>query len=154
MSPLAACNGDERAPGQVDEQARNAAREFVARWSRETGEESSAVVADRMLLAYEMGYLHGHDEGMRGAERASMSGDRSASVTEQTSERARFAAREFVARWSREMGEELLMVVADRMLFAHEMGCLRGHGEGLRCFAVVFHDALKRKVNDADAEHE
>ena len=44
------------------DQARFAAREFVARWSRETGEQLSAVVTDRMLFAYEMGYLRGRSD--------------------------------------------------------------------------------------------
>lgn len=44
---------------RVNEQARFAAREFVARWERETGESLSAVVTDRMLFAYEMGFLRG-----------------------------------------------------------------------------------------------
>ncbi len=43
---------------RVNEQARFAAREFVARWQRETG-EVSAIVTDRMLFAYEMGFLRG-----------------------------------------------------------------------------------------------
>jgi hypothetical protein len=52
---------------EVDEQGRFAAREFVARWARETGEELSAVVTDRMLFAYEMGYLRGRSDGSRAA---------------------------------------------------------------------------------------
>ena len=47
--------------------ARFAAREFVARFARETGTEPSAVVTDRMLFAFEIGYLRGHGEGMRAA---------------------------------------------------------------------------------------
>lgn len=50
---------------EASEQARFAAREFVARWYRETGEPPSAVVTDRMLFAYEMGYLRGHGDSMR-----------------------------------------------------------------------------------------
>ena len=46
--------------------------------------------------------------------------------SEQTNDQARFAAREFVARWARETGEQLSAVVTDRMLFAYEMGFLRG----------------------------
>lgn len=49
------------------EQARFAAREFVARWARETGQELSAVVTDRMLFAYEMGYLRGRSDAAAGA---------------------------------------------------------------------------------------
>ena len=48
---------------EAPDQARFAAREFVARWTRETGEEPSAVVTDRMLFAYEMGYLRGRSDG-------------------------------------------------------------------------------------------
>ena len=55
------------AADRADEQGRFAAREFLARWSRETGEEPSAVVTDRMLFAYEMGFLRGHGEGIRAA---------------------------------------------------------------------------------------
>jgi len=52
------------ASDQANDQARFAAREFVARWARETG-ETSAVVTDRMLFAYEMGYLRGRSEATR-----------------------------------------------------------------------------------------
>ena len=50
-----------------DDQARFAAREFVARWARETGEGEglSAVVTDRMLFAYEMGFLRGWGVGAK-----------------------------------------------------------------------------------------
>jgi hypothetical protein len=51
----------------ASDQARFAAREFFARWCRETGEAPSAVVTDRMLFAYEMGYLRGHGAGTRTA---------------------------------------------------------------------------------------
>jgi len=47
-------------------------------------------------------------------------------------EQARFAAREFVARFAREMGCEPSAVVTDRMLFAYEMGYLRGRGDEAR----------------------
>ena len=53
-------DGDE-----VSEQGRFAAREFLARWTRETGEEPGAVMTDRMLFAYEMGYLRGRADGSR-----------------------------------------------------------------------------------------
>ena len=53
----------------ADDQARFAAREFVARWARETGEELSAVVTDRMLFAYEMGYLRGRSDSAHEAMR-------------------------------------------------------------------------------------
>ncbi len=48
------------ASDQAGDQAKFAAREFVARWYRETGEAPSAIVTDRMLFAYEMGYLRGY----------------------------------------------------------------------------------------------
>ena len=51
----------------ASEQGRFAAREFLARWTRETGDEPSAVVTDRMLFAYEMGYLRGRGDGSRAA---------------------------------------------------------------------------------------
>lgn len=49
------------------DQARFAAREFVARWARETGEQLSAVVTDRMLFAYEMGFLRGRSTATQDA---------------------------------------------------------------------------------------
>lgn len=52
---------------QVSEQGRFAAREFLAHWTRETGEVPSAVVTDRMLFAYEMGYLRGRSDGSQAA---------------------------------------------------------------------------------------
>jgi hypothetical protein len=53
--------------GQADDQARFAAREFFARWKRETEESPSAALTDHMLLAYEVGYLHGRGDGMLAA---------------------------------------------------------------------------------------
>jgi hypothetical protein len=55
------------ASDQVSDQARFAAREFLARWTRETGEVPSAVVTDRMLFTYEIGYLRGRSDGSRSA---------------------------------------------------------------------------------------
>lgn len=52
---------------QASDQAKFAAREFVAKWYRETGEHPSTVVTDRMLFACEMGYLRGRSDGMREA---------------------------------------------------------------------------------------
>lgn len=54
-----------RASEQASEQGRFAAREFLARMIRETGETPSAVVVDRVLFAYEMGYLRGRSDAMR-----------------------------------------------------------------------------------------
>lgn len=96
---------------QASDQARFAARAFVARWSRETGEATELGVVGRMLFSYEMGYLRGCGRGMCGAGGVLEAGG---------------AAREFVARWSRETGEHVLDVVVGRMLFAYEMGYLRG----------------------------
>lgn len=69
------------------------------------------------------------------------------SVVNQAGDQARFAAREFVARWYRETGDGPSAVVTDRMLFAYEMGYLRGHGEGMRALMAIYDD-MKRKVND------
>lgn len=48
------------------------------------------------------------------------------SEIDQANERAQFAAREFVARFERETGCELGEFVRERILFAFEMGYLRG----------------------------
>ena len=50
---------------QVSERARFAAREFVARLARETGETLSQAMTDRILLAFEIGYLRGRTDGAR-----------------------------------------------------------------------------------------
>jgi hypothetical protein len=68
-------------------------------------------------------------------------------ASEQASDQAKFAAREFLARWMRETGEVPSAVVTDRVLFAYEMGYLRGHGDGMRG-ATTMYDELKRKMND------
>jgi hypothetical protein len=73
------------------------------------------------------------------------------SASDRASDQGRFAAREFLARWSRETGEVLSAVVTDRMLFAYEIGYLRGHGDGTRA-SMALYDELKRKENDADSE--
>lgn len=72
-------------------------------------------------------------------------------VIDHAGDQARFAAREFVGRWRRDTGEDPSAVITDRMLFAYEMGYLRGHGEGMRALAAL-HDEMNRKVNDADPE--
>lgn len=53
----------------IDDQARFAARAFVARWARETGEDLSELVTDRMLFAYEMGYLRGRSDSTQDASK-------------------------------------------------------------------------------------
>jgi hypothetical protein len=65
-------------------------------------------------------------------------------MTDQASEQARFAAREFVARFVREAGVELPPVVTDRMLFAFEMGYLRGRSDGARA-AIQMFDELRAR---------
>jgi hypothetical protein len=50
-------------PGDdASERGRFAAREFLARWTRETGEALSALVAERVLFAYEVGYMRGRSD--------------------------------------------------------------------------------------------
>ena len=52
-------------------------------------------------------------------------------VGDQTSDQGRFAAREFLAQFTREMGgDPLRPMVVERMLFAYEMGYLRGRSDG------------------------
>ncbi len=48
------------------DQARFAAREFVARFEREMGGDCTEVVRERMLFAFEMGYLRGRSSAMQG----------------------------------------------------------------------------------------
>ena len=68
---------------------------------------------------------------------------------DRVSEQGRFAAREFLARWSRETGEPLSAIVTDRMLFAYEMGYLRGRSDaGLDALQML----NERKGSDADSE--
>lgn len=62
----------------------------------------------------------------------------SAADSDQACDQARFAAREFVARWARETGEVLSAVVTDRMLFAYEMGFLRGRSTATQDVMKMF----------------
>lgn len=58
-------DAEEQVVGEGDrasEQGRFAARAFVARWYRETGEAPSPLVTERMLFAYEIGYLRGRSD--------------------------------------------------------------------------------------------
>lgn len=73
------------------------------------------------------------------------------SMADQVSEQGRFAAREFLAKWSCETGEAPSAVVTDRMLFSYEMGYLRGHVEGMRA-ALELYDELKRKGTDDNSK--
>jgi hypothetical protein len=57
----------QNASDQATTQARFAAREFVARFARDTGTDLSAVIMDRMLFAYEIGYLRGRSDGTQEA---------------------------------------------------------------------------------------
>jgi hypothetical protein len=68
-------------------------------------------------------------------------------AADQTGDQARFAAREFVARFEREMGGAVGAVVRDRMLFAYEMGYLRGRGDGMNAASAMY-DELRRKTID------
>ena len=84
--------------------------------------------------------------------------DQASEATDQASDRARFAAREFVARWSRDTGEVPSAVVTDRMLFAYEMGYLRGHGDAMNTASTMFEElsqaraACKEGEDDGDLE--
>ncbi len=70
-----------------------------------------------------------------------------AQAVDQASDQARFAAREFCVRFERETEVPLSAVVRDRMLFAYEMGYLRGRTEGMRAAGAMY-DETQRKVND------
>jgi len=76
-------------------------------------------------------------------------------------DQARFAARAFVDRWYRETGEAPSAVVTDRMLFAYEMGYLRGHGVSMKTASTMFDELSQAReackegeADDADAESE
>jgi hypothetical protein len=77
--------------------------------------------------------------------------------SDQVNDQARFAAREFVARWARETGEVLSAVVTDRMLFAYEMGYLRGRSSATEDASTMFDEIARareeaRKISDDDSE--
>jgi hypothetical protein len=71
-------------------------------------------------------------------------------VSDQAADQARFAAREFVARWARETGEVLSAVVTDRMLFAYEMGYLRGSSDRARQASEMFDDLSRIREEGED----
>jgi hypothetical protein len=81
-------------------------------------------------------------------------------VSDQAADQARFAAREFVDRWYRETGVTPSAVVTDRMLFAYEMGYLRGHSVSMQTASTMFDELLSQarsacqegKDDDADSE--
>lgn len=52
---------------RASEQALFAAREFVARYERDTGSVLPVAVADLARFAYEVGYLRGRSDGSREA---------------------------------------------------------------------------------------
>lgn len=57
------------ASDHVSHLARFKAREFVARWYRETGEAPDSTVSDRMKFAYEIGYMRGRSDGAEAAKK-------------------------------------------------------------------------------------
>lgn len=65
------------------------------------------------------------------------------SEADAVSEQARFAAREFVTRFEREMGVEVERTTRDRMLLAFEVGFMQGHRNGVRSAMQMFDDAKK-----------
>jgi hypothetical protein len=67
------------------------------------------------------------------------------SAGDDASERGRFAAREFLARWIRETGEMPGAVVTDRMLFAFEIGYLRGGSDACSKMSALFDKEKKDK---------
>lgn len=70
------------------------------------------------------------------------------------SDRARFAAREFVARFDSEMGGGTSALVVERMLFAYEMGYLRGSSEKLEKFSADRDELLRVAQQASFAEGE
>jgi hypothetical protein len=67
----------------------------------------------------------------------------------QVAEQARFYARELVARFERDAGE-LSAVLRDRMLFAAEMGYLRGHGDGMHAASTMYDEARKKVLDGTE----
>jgi hypothetical protein len=67
-------------------------------------------------------------------------------MTAGTDEQAKFAAREFVAQLERECGGSLGAVVTDRVLFAFEIGYLRGWRDGARVTMAMYDET--RKADD------
>lgn len=69
-------------------------------------------------------------------------------LADQVADQARFFAREIVARFEHETGDVLSAVVRDRMLFAAEMGYLRGHGEGIRTSGALYDEVQERVIDE------
>ena len=61
--------------------------------------------------------------------------------------RARFLAREFLARYTRETGTWIDPAWADFACFSYEMGYMRGRSDGLR-HASALYDETRKKVED------
>lgn len=68
------------------------------------------------------------------------------------SEQALFAARAFVARLERELGSVLPSGVRDQVLFAYEMGYLRGRSDGMAAAMRMFNNSKEGKDDDADSK--
>ena len=68
--------------------------------------------------------------------------------SDQAADQARFAAREFLARWKRESGEVLPPLVANRVLFVYEIGYLRGRREGMQAAMRMFDELRKQREDD------
>jgi len=64
---------------------------------------------------------------------------------DEASERGRFAAREFLARWRRETGEVLSPTATDRLLFTYEMGYLRGRSDATREASEMFDEIARSR---------
>lgn len=79
---------------------------------------------------------------------------------EAASQRGRFAAREFLARWCRETGATLSPTETDRLLFTYEMGYLRGRSDAAEETMKMFDDAAQarqeeeRTITNADSDPE
>jgi hypothetical protein len=71
-------------------------------------------------------------------------------LTEQAADQARFFAREFVAHWEHEMGSALPAIVRYRMMFAAEVGYLRGHGEGMLASGALYDDVRKKEIDESE----
>jgi hypothetical protein len=119
---------------QTRNQSHTTAEEFVTSWARDTGEPALGSVTDHMRFACQIGYLRGHGRGLLSVAGALLQGAYLAESA-RVSEESRFAACEFLARWSREMsgvGEAVSEHVSERMGLAYEAGYMRGHGAALR----------------------
>jgi hypothetical protein len=60
-------------------------------------------------------------------------------------DQARFAARAFVARLEREMGEPMSPLVVERVLFAYEMGYLRGRSDSAQDTSKMFEELARMR---------